>query len=288
MTEFIPWNSKPLEEWRHKYARRTCIEIDGISTHYLVKGSGEPVILIHGFFFDTNMWNKNIDALSETFRVYAIDLWGFGYSDRKSLNYGYELYARQLTKFMDKMGIDEAYLIGQSMGGGTIIKFTISNQHRVKKIILVNSAGMPNKLPITGRISNLPKIGELMYGLNNDFIRKIILGKNFLYNKKLLTNEFFEQLTNFHKIERSSEVMLSITREQFFDTLLSEIKLLGGMEIPILIIWGREEKSIPLEVGQKLHGLLKNSTFEILKNAGHCSNIDQFEQFNQLALIFLS
>ena len=162
MPGFIPWNSQPLEDWASKYAPGKFIEVDGLSTHYIEKGSGEPVILLHGFFFDTYMWNKNIDVLAERFKVYAIDLWGFGYSTREPLDYGYPLYTNQLLNFMDTLDIASASLIGQSMGGGTIINFTVSNRDRVDKIVLVDAAGMPNRLPIMGRISNLPKLGEFM------------------------------------------------------------------------------------------------------------------------------
>ena len=288
MANFISWSSQPLEEWSKKYARGKFIELDGLSTHYLEKGSGEPVILIHGFFFDTNMWNKSIDVLAEKYKVYAIDLWGFGYSTRKPLDYGYPLYVQQLQKFMDALDIQRASMVGQSMGGGTIIKFAISNRPRVEKIVLVSAAGMPNKLPIMGRISNLPKLGEFMYGMNSDFVRKFTLGSTFFHNKEVITDEFYEQLTRFHKIERSSEVMLYITRKQFFYTLTEEINTLGAMDIPILIVWGREEKSIRLSIGEELASILKGSQMAVLNQAGHCSNIDQFEQFNQLVLDFLA
>ena len=264
------------------------IDLDGLSTHYIEKGSGEPVILLHGFFFDHNMWNASIDILAEKYKVYVVDLWGFGYSTREPLDYGYPLYTKQLHKFMDALGIQKASLIGQSMGGGTIMNFTISNRDRVDKIVLVNAAGMPNALPLMGRISNLPRVGEFMYGMKSDFVRKFSLGNNFLYNKHLLTDEYYEQITRFHKIKGSSEVMLSVTRNLFFDTLYEEIKLLGEMDVPILIFWGRDEKSIGLPIGQELHKLLKSSHLEVLDQAGHCSNMDQPDLFNRLTLSFLA
>lgn len=288
MSDFIPWNSQPLEEWASKYAPGKFIELDGLSTHYLEKGSGEPVILIHGFFFDTNMWNKSIDVLAESYKVYAFDLWGFGYSTRTPLDYGYPLYAQQLLKFMDAMDIQKASLVGQSMGGGTIIKFTISNRNRVEKIVLVSAAGMPNELPLMGKISNLPKLGEFMFSLKNNFVRKFTLGSNFLHNKEIITDEFFDQVTRFHKIEGSSKVMLDITRKQFFDTLTNEINALGMMDVPTLIVWGRDEKSIALPIGEELARILNGSQLEILNQAGHCSHIDQYELFNRLVLDFLA
>jgi len=288
MHGFIPWNSQPLGDWTTKYATGKVIELDGLPTHYIEKGSGEPVILIHGFFFDSYMWNKNIDILAKRFKVYAIDLWGFGYSTREPLDYGYPLYTQQLLKFMDTLDISRASLIGQSMGGGTIINFTVSNQDRVDKIVLVDPAGMPNPLPFIGKIANLPKLGELLYSLNNNFIRKMTLGSTFLHNKQIITDEYFENATRFHKIKGATEAMLNITRRQFFDTLVEEIKTLSMMNVPTLIVWGREEKGIPLQTGQEMHKILKGSRFEIIDEAGHCAHDDQSDRFNQLALNFLA
>ena len=288
MHGFIPWNSQPLEDWTTKYATGKVIELDGLPTHYIEKGSGEPVILIHGFFFDSYMWNKNIDILAKRFKVYTIDLWGFGYSTREPLDYGYPLYTQQLLKFMDTLDISRASLIGQSMGGGTIINFTVSNQDRVDKIVLVDPAGMPNPLPFIGKIANLPKLGELLYSLNNNFIRKMTLGSTFLHNKQIITDEYFENATRFHKIKGTTEAMLNITRRQFFDTLVEEIKTLSMMNVPTLIVWGREEKGIPLQTGQEMHKILKGSRFEIIDEAGHCAHDDQSDRFNQLALNFLA
>ena len=288
MAGFVPWNSQPLDDWASQYAPGKFIELDGLSTHYIEKGSGEPVILLHGFFFDTYMWNKNIDLRADKYKVYAIDLWGFGYSTRKPLDYGYPLYTQQLLKFIDALEIPKASLVGQSMGGGTIINFTVSNRHRVDKIILVDAAGLPNKLPIMGRISNLPKLGEFMYDLNSNFIRRMTLGNTFLHNKQNITDEYFENATRFHKIKGTAEVMLSITRKQFFDTLMEEIKRLSLINVPTLIVWGREEKSIPLSIGKEMHRILKGSRLEIFDQAGHCAHDDQPEMFNQLVLDFLA
>ena len=108
MPQFVRWNSQPLEEWRQKYATGKFIDLDGQSTHYIEKGEGQPVILLHGWFHDSQMWSRNIDALAKSFKVYSLNLWGFGYSTRELLGWGYPLYANQLLKFMDALGINKA------------------------------------------------------------------------------------------------------------------------------------------------------------------------------------
>ena len=174
------------------------------------------------------------------------------------------------------------------MGGGTIIQFTVANRERVNKIVLVDPAAMPNPLPIMGRISNLPGVGELMYGLRGNFIRKMVLGNTFLHKKENITDSYFENATRFHKIQGSTEVMLAITRKRFFYTLLEQVYALGEMDVPILIVWGRQERSIPVDRGIEMHKILKDSRLEILDDAGHCPHDDQPELFNQLAIDFLS
>jgi len=288
MAEFIPWNSQSLDEWAKKYAAGRFVNLDGYSTHYIEKGEGEPVILIHGFFYDSYMWNKNIDALADRFKVYALDLWGFGYSTRELMDYGYPLYADQLLKFMDALNVQKASLIGQSMGGGTCIFFSVRHRDRVNKLILVDSAGMPHTLPLLGKVTILPKVGEFLLGLKSNFYRKMALATNFIYDKKFITDNYFENITRFHKIKGTTEALLKILRKQFFHTLLNEVHRLGEMDVPILIIWGRHDKAVPLERGQEMHRILRGSRLEILERAGHCPHDEQSQKFNQLAVDFLS
>ncbi len=233
------------------------------------------------------MWAKNIDVLAEKFKVYVLDLWGFGYSTREPLDYGYPLYADQLLKFMDALNIQKASLVGSSMGGGASILFSVRHRERVDKLILVDPAGMPNPLPLMGKIANLPKVGEFLFGLKSNFYRKMLLGTTF-YDKEFITDSYFENVTRFHKIRGTTEVLLKIFRKQFFDKLLDEIHRLGEMDVPILIMWGRHDKAIPVGLGQQMHKILKASRLEILDRAGHCPHDEQSEKFNQLAVDFLS
>jgi pimeloyl-ACP methyl ester carboxylesterase len=288
MSGFTLWNRQPIDKWCAQHAPGNFVELDGLQTHYIARGSGAPVILIHGFFFDTHMWRANIDELARHFRVYALDLWGAGYSTRAPLDYGYPLFARQLGLFMDALALPAASLVGQSMGGGTIIEFAVSNRSRVERIVLVDAAGLPNPLPAVGKIANLPGVGEVMYALPGNFMRRFTLGNAFIHDPETITEDFFEKATRFHQIAGSSEVMLAITRKNFFDKLESRIGQLAGLDVPTLIIWGREERAIPLSTGRKMHAMLTGSQLAIIDRAGHCPMIDRPGRFNALVRGFLS
>jgi len=287
MSEFIHWNSQPLDVWASKYAQGKFVELDGRTTHYIEKGEGKAVILLHGFFYDSYLWAANIDVLAEEFRVYALDLWGFGYSTRELMDYGYQLYADQVLLFMDSLGIQRASLAGQSMGGGTAIMFCVKHRQRVNKLLLVDPAGIPNPLPLTGKFFNLPRIGEFFLGLSTNAVRRKNLGDLWIHNQELLTESYFENVTRFHKIKGTTEASLAILRKEFFDTLSDEIRRLGQEGVPILIVWGREDKAVPLRCGREMHRILKGSRLEIIDDAGHVPNFERAEVFNELALDFL-
>lgn len=284
MSKFIPWNSQPHEEWRKKYAKGAFIDLNGRKTHYLEKGDGPPLILLHGFNFDSYTWVANIDALAAEFKVYAPDHWGHGYSTRDRLDYGYPLYVEQLRRFMDALNIEKASLAGHSMGGGTAMFFALNNRTRVEKLVLVDATGYPQALPLRGKIFQLPYFSEFLLDLKSDAVRRKNIGDFWIYNKDLITNEYFEEATRFQKIKRTTEILLEILRKNFFFTLEDEIRQLGQMDIPALVILGRMDTTVHLETAKATHELLKGSRFEILDKAGHMSNYDQAEIFNSLVL----
>jgi pimeloyl-ACP methyl ester carboxylesterase len=287
MSESVRWNSQPLDRWAGKHAQGKFVDLGGRKTHYIEKGDGEPLILLHGFFYDTFLWAENIDALARHFKVYAVDLWGCGYSAREPLDFGYPQYAEQIRLFMDVMGIARASFAGQSMGAGTAIKFCVQHRQQVNKLVLVSAAGLPNPLPAMAKFFNLPMIGEFFLGLDTDVFRRTALKDVFIHDKRLVTEAYFENVTRPQKIEKSIEAGLKIQRNGFFDSLSDEIMALVEMEVPTLLVWGRQDKAIPVQIGQDLHRILKGSQLEILDEAGHVSNFEQAEKFNRLALAFL-
>ncbi len=288
MAAFIPWDSQPFDVWAGLHARGTRVELDGLTTHYVEKGEGPPVILLHGFAYDSYLWAENIDALAARFKVYALDLWGWGYSTREPLDYGYDLYARQLRLFMDRLGLERASLVGQSMGGGTAIRFAVQHRERVDKLVLVDVAGLPNPMPWMAKVFRLPGLGEWLMSLGTDALRKRGLRDSFIHDPALITDDYVENVTRPQKIEKSSAVGLSILRRQFFDTLSEDIQHLARLDIPVLLVWGRQDRAIPLERGQELHRILPGSRLEVLDRAGHVPNFERAPEFNRLALEFLT
>jgi pimeloyl-ACP methyl ester carboxylesterase len=287
MTDFVPWNSQPLDDWAKEFAEGDSIDLRGRRTHFVRRGQGEPVLLIHGFNLDWHTWTKNIDPLAAHFEVYAPDLWGQGLSTREPLDYGYALFSEQIQMFMDALGIEQASLVGHSMGGGTSIVFSLHNRERVKKLILLDSTGIPTPLPFRSMIFRLPGVAEFLLSLPTDRIRRKNLLDIWIHNRESLFDDHYKEFTRSQKIQGSMQALLSILRQDFFNTLSDEIRALGTANIPTLIVWGRNDQSLPVRCAQEMHRLLPGSRLEIVDEAGHLANFDRPDIFNQLAIDFL-
>ena len=133
----------------------------------------------------------------------------------------------------------------------------------------------------------LPRVGEFMVGLRSDFYRRMVLRTTFICNKDLITADYVENVTRAHKVEGSKEAMLKVLRRQFFGELSDEIRQLGEMDVPILLVWGRQDKGAPLSYGEEMHRILKGSRLEVLDRAGHCPQFEHPQEFNDMALDFL-
>ncbi|AQV02461.1 MULTISPECIES: alpha/beta fold hydrolase [Desulfococcus] len=288
MHRFVPWNSQPLEAWAEKYAEGRFIDLAGRRTHFIERGRGRPVVLIHGFNLDHHSWIKNLDALAAHFKVYAPDLWGHGYSTREPIAYGYDLFEEQIRLFLDALDIQSASLIGHSMGGGTSIVLGLRHPDRVDKLVLVDASGIPTRLPFQAKIFRLKGVAEFLLSLPTDRIRRMNLADIWIHDRGALTEDIYRNLMGFQKIEGTTQALLAILRADFFNTLEAEIKALGGSGIPTMIIWGREDAALPVGNAKTMKDFIPGSRLEILEKAGHLANFDQADTFNELVIDFLN
>lgn len=117
-------------------------KVGGLDIHYQHLGEGEPVILLHGAANDWHEWEKNIAALSRSFRIYAPDLPGYGLSQMPEAPISPSWGAEFLKDFLMAMGIQSAHFVGHSMGGIGVLSFALTYPEKVKKLILVDSGGL--------------------------------------------------------------------------------------------------------------------------------------------------
>lgn len=292
MTKFIAWNSQTADLWADRYAEGQRIQIDGLATHYIQKGTCSadhpPVILLHGYGYDSAMWSLNMDYLAQFTQVIALDLWGFGYSGRDAIEYGYPSYAEQVKRFMQVMALDKAILVGHSLGAGVALSFACEYPQHVSKLVLCSAYGLPNSAPVSSRLFATPVLGSVLLNWPGNWVLKKVINTHLYQDIESLGSTFFNAVTWSRKIKGSSAVIQNVEKRRFFDSLSDEIHHLEDLDIPVSLIWGRQDKVVPFTRGEHMQRVIPGAGLTILEEAGHLCNIDQANQFNRAVASFLA
>ena len=256
--------------------------------HLVESGEGPPLILLHGFLYSTFMWEPVMAELAKHFRVIAVDLMGWGYSARDDgRDYNSGLYAQQLEQVMDSLGLERASLVGQSMGGGTAIRFAAEHSARIERIVLVDAASLPNPPAIAAHIFALPFVGELLLTAGGNTLLAKNLKDLWFYQHDKVTPAYVERVAYPLRIQGSSWTALNILRTLDFGCQTLEVRALGRTTIPTLLVWGREDRAVPLPVGQTMHSMLPGSELFIIDRAGHSPHEEEPQAFLERAIPFL-
>jgi pimeloyl-ACP methyl ester carboxylesterase len=263
------------------------INVMGINTYYLSGGNGSPVILIHGVGAGVFDWKFTVGPLSEHHRVYALDMVGYGHSDKPKTNYTLDYYVDFLEHFMDALQLDRASLVGQCFGGGTALGLATKSPKRIEKLILVNSASLGKEIQ-GGWVNSLPFF--LVQLFSRPSRKTVRLGfKWSVYNSGFITNQMVEESYQLRNIPGATYARASTyktnfgvggQRHYFLDNL-------PQITVPTLIIWGREDKYFPIAHAQNAHRLIKNSQLNILEKCGHIPQLEKPDEFNRVVLDFL-
>lgn len=241
-----------------KTALRT-VQVENYRVSYAVLGEGDPVILVHGLSGSMRWWNRNIQALAQDHCVYLVDLPGFGTMSRVRKRFALVNVARWLLRWMQAVNIQQAHLVGHSMGGYICIWIAAHRPEVVSHLVLISPAVLSRIHTIWGYV--LPLLTALRYVKRGFFL--------VLAYDALRAGPF--------TLLRAAHDLLSVDVEDD----ITKIKA------PTLLVWGENDTLVPPSVGQILRKKIASSRLMILKNASHVSMYDQPQQFNQLVEAFL-
>ena len=259
-------------------------KIDGLKVRYLESGKGKKrhVLFIHGLGSAADRWMKIPDELSSDFHSIAIDLPGFGESDKPGkMDYTIDQFRQIIISFLKEISIhtEPTSLIGHSLGGYIASEVAIQNQNHIQQLVLIDSSGMLEKpTPILEEYFeaamnpskvNVRKAFEKMVAdpkriptqLVDGFIRRI--------NMPNAKHAFESTLVN------SATTQIGLNRLRKINT------------IPTLILWGVHDKVIPLEHSKFFKESINDSRLEIIKDAGHAPFAEKPDQVCELLKNFL-
>ncbi|CAL0313283.1 unnamed protein product [Lupinus luteus] len=276
----------------------------GHKIHYVVQGEGSPIVLIHGFGASAFHWRYNIPELAKTHKVYALDLLGFGWSDKALVEYNAMVWREQVVDFLKEIVKEPAVLVGNSLGGFTALVAATGLPELVNGVVLLNSAGQfgdGSKEPKTSEESSLQKF--ILKPLKEVF-QRVVLGVIFWQSKQ--PDRIMSVLKSVYKDSTNVDDYLveSITRpasdpnaREVYYRLMTGFMLnqskytldavLSELSCPLLLLWGDLDPWVGPAKANRIKELYPKTTLVNLQ-AGHCPHDETPELVNKALLNWLS
>ena len=254
------------------------VTIGTIKTTYLLCGTGEPVIFLHGAGAGAITWYPSIHAISKNFQVIAPDIVGYGESDKPDAPYNRPYFSKWLKDFLKELKIAKAHIVGLSQGGAIALQFAIDNPEMVDKLVLVDSAGLGAKVsfwPLIGTIWMNSFPSSMANRFNSRYILHKPINRDPNHSSYSIAVLKYKGGKNAFKQGRGTAV-----------SKISE-ELLKQIENKTLIIWGKDDKLFSVKYGETATKIIPNAKLHVIQDAGHLPLMDQPEIFNKILDNFL-
>ncbi|KAB2810919.1 alpha/beta fold hydrolase [Pimelobacter simplex] len=259
----------------------------GHRTHYLEAGAGagRPLVLLHGSGPGVSAsanWSGVMPRLAETHHVFAPDLAGFGDTVvEDGVQYDIKLWVRQLVEFLDAVGLESATLVGNSFGGGLSLATALRHADRIDALVLL---GTP-----AGTFEMTEGLRSGWYYEPDRAEMERIL-RLFPYDKDLVTPEMVEARYLASAGEGRQEAYRRLLPEPGpRDTPVRGVPeaALATIDLPALVLHGREDPVIPVEVGWRLATSMPNAEMHVFGNCGHWVQLERSQRFVELVTSFV-
>lgn len=267
------------------------INVEGARLHYQEFGdrTKPTLVLIHGYTASLFVWHKVAPLLADAgFHVIAVDLIGFGYSEKpKWFDYSIQSQARIISRFMNRLGIGRATLVGSSYGGAVSMTIALDYPEFVEKLVLIDAVINDEVLdhPIL-RLAAIPGIGEVITPFLVDsraMMRYRMRGTLSKTNHHLITKDRISNVLRPLTAADGHHSVLATSRNWRANRIEEDAHLIDQ---PTLIIWGEEDSVIGIHNGYKLHNSILHSRFVVLKNCGHVPAEEKSETVSELVTEF--
>lgn len=257
-----------------------------------------PLIFIHGFGSGIGQWCENLNPISQQYPIYALDLLGFGASEKASTEYNVNLWAAQIHEFWRLVIGQPVVIIGHSLGALVALATAAAYPEMTKGLVLLTLPSARKDLlpayldPLVGNIEGL-FASPLLLGPLFKFVlsrRSIIasFAKFAYFNPEALTPDMVSVFFLPIQDRNADRALYSLTRSRSHPNFCPSVKeLLPTLQIPILTIWGKEDRLIPLSWGRKIANLNPNLRMIELDKAGHCAYHEYPDIVNQQILTWL-
>ncbi len=278
----------PRVDWRAHLRR---IELPGAEVNYVELGEGEPIVFVHGISGCWQNWLENLPHFARGRRAIALDLPGFGASPMPSWPIDMPAYGRLLHDFCEKLGVEGATVVGNSMGGLVAVDACTAGPRRFDRLVLVSAAGIINTWSPEERAVATAwawkHLGPHFASRGRQIVarpraRQLVFGPFMRYPARLRADLLLEQIE--HGLRQAVG---------FGDALHAAIghdirERFGRVEIPTLVVGGLSDRVIPVAAAVSYHRRIPHSRLEIFERTGHVPQLERPLRFNAVLEDFLS
>lgn len=248
----------------------TFAKVQGARVRFVDEGKGPAVVMLHGFASSLETWERVRPALSPRHRVIALDLKGFGWTDRPEGDYSPRAQAELVRALLDQRGVRDVAVVAHSWGASVALQFALAFPDRVRRLALYDAWVFEEQLPTTFHWSRAGGVGEVLFGAFYDQNPDEKMAMAF-FDRRYVDEKFVEAVERAMERPGTTAAALQASRDQRFAEVQQRYP---KIEKPALLLWGREDRVTPLGVGERLARTLPNSTLKVYPRCGHFPMIE--------------
>jgi len=258
------------------------------------RGDADTLVLLHGGGPGASSWSnfgKNMPVLAKRFRVLMMDLPGYGQSAARPITgHFFTIAAAALAGLLDQLAVEKVHLLGNSLGGGTALRFALDYPDRVGRLVLMGPGGLTLNVfapdPTEG-VRRLMEFGAPP-GPSRDKMAAFL--RTMVYDQRLVTDELIDDRFAIARQPAALAAMIAMGGSFFGEHAEDGMLWREAHRVKheVLLIWGREDRVNPLDGGLIALKQLKRAQLHVFGGCGHWAQLEKFDEFNELALRFLA
>jgi 4,5:9,10-diseco-3-hydroxy-5,9,17-trioxoandrosta-1(10),2-diene-4-oate hydrolase len=273
-------------------------EAAGLRLHYHEAGTGEPgrlpVVLLHGGGPGASAWSNfaaNLPAFAEGFRTLMIDQPGFGRSDKPPVAGNYFSFAADaVAGLLTELGLERVHLVGNSLGGGTAVRFALRYPERAGRLVLMGPGGLSLNVLAADPTEGVRRLAEFAAPPGPTPEKMAAFLRTLVYDQRLITDELVAERFAAASEPAALAAMASLGAS-FFDPATAQDGMLWRdahqLRQEVLLIWGREDRVNPLDGALVALKVIRRAQLHVFSRCGHWAQLEKRDEFNRLAISFL-
>lgn len=284
--------TKPSEPKKLAWAPDLSIQhtdLDGVKVRYIKAGAGPDLVLFHTLRTQLDIYENMIPELQKHFTVYAVDYPGHGWSDIPNIDYDPDQFYDWAEKFLDKIDVQDATIVGTSIGGTIVLELASRQNPRVAKVISINPYDYPPSLTaglkgssvfaqVLFTATDFPFIGETFMRLRNPFVERSLF-EGGVADPSSLSDELFTEFSSVGNRPGHYQAFISLLRQR--DQFQDARKNYSKIRVPVLLVFGDQDWATQDERA-RTRNLIPGVRMVIVKDGGHFLSLDQPESLQEL------